>query len=81
MGKKMSRLEQFQPSYAELELLDVSPDGKPHDHLLDPKIAQYVNMLRKYGIETYESCQGEKGMLMTIQPYDLGDNPMRGFGR
>lgn len=45
----------------ELEPLGVSEDGKPDEHLLDPKIAKYVNILRKHGIETYESCQGGEG--------------------
>lgn len=48
-------------TYHELEPLGVSLDGKPHGDLLDPKIAKYVNILRKHGVYTYESCQGGEG--------------------
>ena len=33
----------------------------PHDHILDPKIAQVVKILQDNGVETCQSYQGGRG--------------------
>lgn len=39
----------------------MSKKGPDWDSFLDPGIAEAVKILNRFGIETFESCQGGKG--------------------
>lgn len=44
-----------------MTIVTMTPDKREFEPPLDPKIAEYVEILRGCGVETYESCQGGEG--------------------